>query len=179
VPRQTAAQKLVRLDSYSDAIPPNPLLEMREELEFSQQEMATRLGVVRGVINSAEDGMFAVIPPCYRRHIHNIMTTNGAYQLHRREKRLFYFDKVDFPDAPAKRKPMLALLEHFALVPYKFGARSCIHQAELWKLCTTKRSITGNAYEFFTLIGLDSDWIDQFNVGLSYNALSPVRLPSS
>lgn len=175
--RKTAAQRVVDMQSYSDAIPPNPLVTMREEHEdWTQKDMARYLGVTNLVVGQAEDGMFGLIPTCYRMKIKNIMTVNTQYQEHRVAKRQFFFQADMFPDEPATRKPMLELLQWFDLTPYKFGTRSCVSSAEIWKMCTTKRMMTSGLYEFLTQVGIDEKWIRQFNDGLRHNAPSPVSL---
>lgn len=175
--RKSAAQRVVDLHAYSDAIPVNPLVEMRLEHEdWAQLDMARHLGVSKMVVCQAEDGMFSLIPTCYRLKIKNIMTVNAEYQAHRQAKREFFFQADMFPDAPAKRKPMLALINWFDLTPYKFGTRACVAHADIWKMSTTKRMMTQGLYEFLTQVGIDEKWIRQFNDGLRHNAPSPVTL---
>lgn len=173
---RSAGQRLVTLMSQYSDFEPNPLLTMREALEFTQPEMALHLGVNKNVINCAEDGMFSLIPTCYRVKILNIMVANKAYQQFRHDKRIALWDPTDFPESPAPRNPMGKLLEHFELTPHKFGSRACVQAPEVFKMCTKKRTMTSNFREFLETVGLPNDWIVEFDRGLSYNAPPAVRL---
>ena len=180
--RKSAAQRLIGLDDYSSTICDNPLITMRENHnggETTQKEYAAYLGVGASVVTQAENGMYSLIPVDYRAKIKNIMTVNAQYQQHRKEKRLFFFEPIDFPDYPAKRKPMQALLEHFDMASHEFGSKACIANPEIWKMSTTKTIMTSNFHEFLVTVGIDEKWIDQFNAGLRHNATSSVRLPTT
>lgn len=175
---KSAAQRLATFASQYSDFTPNPLVTMREIRGWTQPEMAMWLGVNKNVVNSAEDGMFSLIPTCYRVHILNIMTTNQEYQAFRTEKRKILWDINDFPDSPAPKAPMIHLLKHFDLTVFKFGAKACVQSTEIHKMCTKKRTMTSNFREFLDTVGLPNDWIGQFDRALSYNSEPTLRLPN-
>lgn len=172
---KSAAQGFETYGNYSEDYVENPLKEMRGNV--AQKDFAKILGVNIGVIASAEEAMFALIPTCYRQRIKNLMGMNEQYQAHRRVKRRFFFDPEDFPPTPSPKDPMLSLLNHFDLNPYKFGARACVHHSEIWKMCSTKRFMTENFRGFLVDIGVDKAWQDQFDAALSHNAPPKATLP--
>ena len=174
--RKSAAQRLAALEAYSSDVPPNPLVLMREERNVSQREMAEWLGVQRGIVNSAEDATFSMIPTSYRAHIVRILEVGEQYQEHRKQKRLYYWDPVDFPEHPARTKPLTALVEHFEMNLYAFAAKSCVHQSELWKM-NTRRFMGVNFEDFLDTIGIDKVWKQEFNDALSRSGVSRVRIP--
>jgi DNA-binding transcriptional regulator YiaG len=173
---RSAGQKLVTLMSQYSEFEPNPLTLMREDLDFTQPEMALYLGVNKNVVNCAEDGMFSLIPTCYRVKILNIMVANKGYQQFRHDKRIALWDLDDFPYHPAARQPMVALLKHFELTTHKFGSRACVQTTEVFKMCTKKRTMTSNFKEFLETVGLPNDWIAAFDRALGYNAAPAVVL---
>lgn len=167
------------LESYSGDLPPNPLITMRHELDLSQPEFAKVLGVAKTLVQFAEDACYSLIPRIYRARIRNIVQINGEYQEHRRAKRLFFWDARTFPKHPAPEKPMVRLLEYFDLTPYHFSTRACVQGAEVWKMCTDRRTMTANFVDFLETIGIDEVWMKEFNDGLSRNAKPRVQLPAS
>jgi hypothetical protein len=174
MPRKTAAQRFEQALDYSEDLVRNPLVELRGAM--LQKDFAATLGVNKGVIAAAEEGMYALIPKCYRKYIIKLLEVNEEYQTFRRTKRQFYFDPIDFPMEPAPKKPMNSLIAHFSLTPYAFGARACVHHTEIWSMCTTKRNMTENFTQFLIDVGIDQAWQDNFNAALQTNAFAPVKL---
>lgn len=181
MPSKRAAQRIAAEMGYSPDESENPLLTMRlaHSAECTQRDYAAFLQVGRGVISQAEDGMYPLIPTCYRRHITAMREVNHQYQAFRRARRAIFWDKLDFPDKPSARYPMQKLLEHFELADYTFASRMCVPHADIHKLKHSARSLTGAMTEALEQIGLDEIWINEFNASLARSHKPRLHLTSA
>jgi hypothetical protein len=175
--KRDKSRRLKALAAISDDYIDNPLIQVRTEHGFSTQtEFAQYLQVNKGVVSSAEEGMFQLIPAVYRKHIKDIYRINKQYQEFRTFKRQANFTEADFPAAPSPAKPMAKLLGHFDTNPYNFGARACVHHTEIWKMLTEATQLTANMVEFLDLIGISKTWQEQFNAALRLDHPSTLKL---
>jgi hypothetical protein len=164
-----------RYDSSDEEIPVNPLIEFRGTL--SQKDFASKLNVNKSVVGAAEDGMFQLIPVSYRKRIVDIKTVNSKYQLHRKAKRRYNFDPHDFPEHPSESSPMKELLAHFELTPWAFGAKSCVHHVDIWRMQDNTTQATQNFVEFVNhikLLDIFPNWLQEFDAALRSD--NPVKL---
>ena len=165
---KTRGQRAEAAAAYYENEFPNPLIAMRYEHdpEATHRTYAQYLGIARGVVAQAEDGMYPLIPAAYRRHITNIRETNQAYQQFRKARREVFWDKSDFPETPAPKNPMGKLLQWFDLSAYVMASRLCVPHGDIHRLTHGARSLTESTTAAFKQIGLDDTWINQFNDSL-------------
>lgn len=178
MPRRPAGQRVAQEMDYSGDPVHNPLYQMRQDFgkDCTQAVYAAHLGCSKGVVAQAEDGMYPLIPTCYRIRIVDIKAVNKQYQHFRRIRRDIFWDVLDFPPKPSAKDPMTHLLGWFEYSAYQFASRMCIPHGDVHKMTHGARRCTEAFAQALTQIGLPETWIKQFNDGLANSTPARVRL---